>query len=79
MSQIPANIKMWNMLIAQAKTKFRVWPSAAASAWVHQHYVNMGGRFVESTKALKPYEAKGRKEEHEKEKKEEAEKDKAKH
>lgn len=70
MSQIPANQKLWNMLIAQAKTHFRVWPSAAASAWVHQHYVNMGGRFVESTKALKPKEARDRKEEHEKEKKE---------
>ena len=74
MSQIPANTKLWNMLIAQAKTKFRVWPSAAASAWVHQHYVNMGGRFVESVKALNVKEKQGRSAEHEKEKKEEQEK-----
>ena len=72
MSQIPANQKLWNMLVAQAKAKFRVWPSAAASAWVHQHYVNMGGRFVESTKALTYKEKKGRKEEHEKEEKQES-------
>lgn len=77
MSQIPANQKLWNMLVMQAKTKFNVWPSAAASAWVHQHYVQMGGRFVESVKALNVKEKQGRKEEHEKEKKEE--KDKGKH
>lgn len=74
MSQIPANQKLWNLLVAQAKTHFRVWPSAAASAWVHQHYVNMGGRFVESVKALNTKEKRGREEEHEKEKKEEKDK-----
>ena len=62
MANIPTNPKLWNMLIAQAKTRFRVWPSAAASAWVHQHYVEEGGKFVESTKDLNTKE----KSEHEK-------------
>ena len=69
MASIPANTKLWNMLIAQAKTKFRVWPSAAASAWVHQHYVQLGGKFVESTKQLTRKEHKEHlKDAHEKEK-----------
>lgn len=56
MAQIPANTKMWNMFVAQAKTRFNKWPSATASAWVHQHYTQAGGKFVESTKQLTPKE-----------------------
>ena len=40
------------MLIAQAKTRFRVYPSPAASHWVHKEYLEQGGRFVESTHQL---------------------------
>jgi hypothetical protein len=54
MAAIPANEKLWNMCIAQAKAKFRVYPSPAASHWVHAHYVQLGGRFVESKKDVDP-------------------------
>lgn len=62
MSAIPANQKLWRMLTQQARSKFRVYPSPAASHWVHQQYVQHGGRFVESTKEL----AKKDREEHRK-------------
>jgi hypothetical protein len=52
MAQIPANQTLWNMLVAQAKTRFRVYPSIAASTWVHQQYVKDGGQFVDSAKKL---------------------------
>jgi hypothetical protein len=54
MAQIPANQKMWNMLVAQAKTRYRIYPSPAASHWVHSHYVQLGGKFVESQKQVDP-------------------------
>lgn len=52
MASIPANPKMWEMCIAQAKTKFNKWPSPTASNWVHSKYVNLGGKFVESVDQL---------------------------
>lgn len=60
MAQIPANTKMWDMLIAQAKTKFDKWPSPTASNWVHSKYVQLGGKFVESTRELNRKERKDR-------------------
>lgn len=60
MAQIPANTKMWDMLIAQAKTKFDKWPSPTASNWVHNKYVQLGGKFVESTRELTRKERKDR-------------------
>lgn len=52
--QLPANPKMWNMLVAQAKAKFRVYPSPAAAHWVHSHYTQLGGKFVDSKKQIDP-------------------------
>lgn len=52
MAQIPGNQKLWVTLIAQAKAKGWSWPSPTAASWVHQHYVQMGGRFVESEKQV---------------------------
>lgn len=54
MASIPANQKLWSMLIARARAKFRVFPSPAASHWVHSQYVQLGGRFVESQKQVDP-------------------------
>ena len=48
MAQIPANQKLWIMYVAQAKAKYRAWPSPTAAKWVHDHYVQAGGRFVSS-------------------------------
>ena len=45
----PANQKLWNMLVIQAKAKFRTWPSLPASKWVHHQYVEKGGRFLAAT------------------------------
>lgn len=47
--QKPANEKLWNMVIAQARAKFHTYPSPAASHWVHKTYVEHGGKFVETT------------------------------
>ena len=52
--QLPANPKLWNMYVAQAKSKFRVYPSPAAAHWVHVHYSQSGGQFVDSAKEIDP-------------------------
>lgn len=52
--QLPANPKLWNMYVAQAKAKFRVYPSPAAAHWVHSHYAQVGGQFVTSKKEIDP-------------------------
>ena len=46
MDQKPANPRLWNMLVVQARAKYRKWPSLPASKWVHTQYVNHGGRFI---------------------------------
>lgn len=48
MAQEPQNPRLWQMYITQAKAHFNVYPSPAASAWVHQHYTQAGGRFIET-------------------------------
>jgi hypothetical protein len=52
--QLPANPKLWNMYVAQAKSRFRVYPSPAAAHWVHSHYTQVGGQFVDSEKKIDP-------------------------
>jgi myosin-crossreactive antigen len=44
--QIPANQRLWDMLVVQAKQRFNTYPSQAASHWIHEEYVKRGGRFV---------------------------------
>lgn len=46
----PQNERLWNMLVAQARSKFVKYPSLPASKWVHDEYVKKGGQFVESAK-----------------------------
>jgi hypothetical protein len=53
-TQIPANPKLHNMVVVQAKARFSKYPSPAAAHWVHTHYVQMGGKFVESKKEIDP-------------------------
>lgn len=48
-SNVPKNAKMWALCVMQGKAKFAKWPSPAASAWVKNRYVQMGGQFVGST------------------------------
>jgi len=52
--QIAANPKLWNMYVAQAKAKFRVYPSPAAAHWVHSHYAQVGGKFVNKESEIDP-------------------------
>lgn len=52
--QYPANPKLWNMYVAQAKSKFRVYPSPAAAHWVHSRYSQVGGKFVDSKSKIDP-------------------------
>jgi len=52
--QLPANPKLWNMYVAQAKAKFRVYPSPAAAHWVHAHYAQVGGKFVDRASQVDP-------------------------
>lgn len=53
MAQKPANEKLWAILTAQARAKFKTYPSPGASAWVHKQYVMRGGRFIDSTAETK--------------------------
>lgn len=50
MAQTPVNTRLWNMLVVQAKSRFRVYPSLPASHWVHTQYVRHGGQFTDSAK-----------------------------
>lgn len=52
--QLPANPKLWNMYVAQAKSRFRVYPSPAAAHWVHSHYSQSGGKFVDRESQVDP-------------------------
>jgi ATP-dependent protease ClpP protease subunit len=47
-AQKPANEKLWAMVIAQAKAKYSRYPNPAASHWVHERYVQSGGKFIDS-------------------------------
>jgi hypothetical protein len=53
MADQPVNKQMWNMLVLQAKSKFGKWPSIPASKWVHEQYVNKGGRFASAGEIAK--------------------------
>ena len=48
MAQKPANEKLWAMVIAQAQAKYSTYPNPAASHWVHERYVQSGGKFIDS-------------------------------
>jgi hypothetical protein len=48
MSEKPINEKLWMMVVFQAKHKYRTYPSPGASHWVHQRYVELGGKFEDS-------------------------------
>ena len=52
--QLPANPKLWNMYVAQAKARFRVYPSPASAHWVHSHYAQTGGKFVDKASQIDP-------------------------
>jgi len=45
----PANEKLYAMIVAQAKAKYSNYPNPGASHWVHERYLQSGGKFVETT------------------------------
>lgn len=46
MSQVPLNQRLWDSLVVMAKAKFKTWPSIPAARWVHEQYVQKGGKFA---------------------------------
>ena len=52
--QEPANPKLYNMVVTQARSKFTTYPSPAAAHWVHTRYNQMGGQYVKSKKEIDP-------------------------
>lgn len=58
MAEKPTNEKLWTMVVFQAKTKYHPYPSPGASHWVHQRYVELGGKFEDTTVSAKKEELK---------------------
>lgn len=50
----PLNKKLYAQVVADAKKRFKVWPSAYASGWVVRRYKEMGGRYREEKKSGTP-------------------------
>jgi len=42
----PTNKALYNRVVAEAKRKFDVWPSAYASGWVVKTYKSRGGKYA---------------------------------
>jgi len=49
----PANPKLWNMITAQANSKFSK-NSPARGHWIHSRYNAMGGQYVNSKREVDP-------------------------
>jgi hypothetical protein len=49
MADVPTNEKLWTMVVFQAKMKYKTYPSPGASHWVHQRYLELGGKFEEAS------------------------------
>jgi hypothetical protein len=48
MAEVPTNEKLYAMVVAQAKAKYRIYPNPGASHWVHRRYLELGGKFIDS-------------------------------
>ena len=49
----PSNSKLYNSIKAQAKSKFSVYPSAYASAWIVKQYKKRGSYSGKKTSGIK--------------------------
>ena len=49
MADVPINEKLYAMVVGQAKAKYRIYPSPGASHWVHRRYLELGGKFEDSS------------------------------
>ena len=41
----PTNKELYNRVKAEAKKKYKVWPSAYASGWLTKEYKRRGGKY----------------------------------
>jgi hypothetical protein len=41
----PVNKQLYAEVVKEAKSRFKVWPSAYASMWVQKEYASKGGKF----------------------------------
>jgi hypothetical protein len=48
MADTPLNERLYALVVGQAKAKYRIYPSPGASHWVHQRYLELGGKFEDS-------------------------------
>ena len=56
MASKPANIKLYQMIVAQAKAKYSNYPNPGASHWVHERYIQSGGKFIETNEQTRKLE-----------------------
>ena len=47
----PKNMTLYNHVKAEAKKKFKVWPSAYGSGWLSKEYTRRGGTYTGSRKS----------------------------
>jgi hypothetical protein len=47
--ETPTNEKLYAMVVFQAKAKYRIYPSPGASHWVHTRYLELGGKFEDTS------------------------------
>lgn len=61
MASKPANIKLYQMIVAQAKAKYSNYPNPGASHWVHERYIQSGGKFIETNEQTRKLEMRKKK------------------
>jgi hypothetical protein len=49
----PTNMKLYNRIKAQAKRKFKVWPSAYGSSYLVREYKKQGGKYATTRRSKK--------------------------
>ncbi len=49
----PLNEKLFAMVVMQAKAKYRIYPSPGASHWVHRRYLELGGKFEDTSETTR--------------------------
>jgi hypothetical protein len=57
MAEVPANEKLYAMVVTQAKQRYRIYPSPGASHWVHRRYLELGGTMIDSEDVARRKEA----------------------
>jgi len=53
MASVPLNKKLYDMVVLQAKQKYHPYPSIGASHWVHKRYVELGGKYEDTSEKTK--------------------------